>query len=209
MSNVFNKLKDFVGLNEPEEFEDYYDEEEMEDTNYSTQEMASPLESERQSRRRYTNTKERNQFTTETPSTTNASKNNVIGMPGTNNGVDEIVVIEPESFERMPEVIQVLRERKTVVLNLNMMEPDDAQRAVDFVAGGTYAIDGNQERIGESIFLFTPNCVQVSSRSHSTPAMGTSQTSSQGNVHQMNPPTGSWQKQEPTAEGNWQSQIAQ
>ena len=29
-------------------------------------------------------------------------------------------------------------------------------------AGGTYAIDGHQERIGESIFLFTPNCVQVS-----------------------------------------------
>jgi cell division inhibitor SepF len=42
------------------------------------------------------------------------------------------------------------------------MDPDQAQRAVDFVAGGTYAIDGHQERIGESIFLFTPNCVQVS-----------------------------------------------
>ncbi|NJL58145.1 cell division protein SepF, partial [bacterium] len=32
------------------------------------------------------------------------------------------------------------------------------------VAGGTYAIDGHQERIGESIFLFTPNCVQVSTQ---------------------------------------------
>jgi cell division inhibitor SepF len=49
-----------------------------------------------------------------------------------------------------------------VVLNLTIMDPDQAQRAVDFVAGGTYAIDGHQERIGESIFLFTPNCVQVS-----------------------------------------------
>jgi cell division inhibitor SepF len=48
------------------------------------------------------------------------------------------------------------------VLNLTIMDPDQAQRAVDFVAGGTYAIDGHQERIGESIFLFTPNCVQVS-----------------------------------------------
>ncbi|MFB6275829.1 MAG: cell division protein SepF [Halothece sp.] len=209
---MFNKLKDFVGLNEPdEEFEDYYDEEEMEDTNYSRQEMAAaPLESERQSRRRYPNTKERNQFTAEASSAASSPKSNVIGMPGTNNGVDEIVVFEPESFEKMPEVIQVLRERKTVLLNLNMMEPDDAQRAVDFVAGGTYAIDGNQERIGESIFLFTPNCVQVSSRSHSTPAMGTSQAGSQSNVHQMNPPAGNWQKQqEPMAEGNWQSQIAQ
>jgi len=41
------------------------------------------------------------------------------------------------------------------------MEPDQAQRAVDFVAGGTFAIDGHQERVGESIFLFAPSCVTV------------------------------------------------
>ncbi|MFM8004166.1 MAG: cell division protein SepF, partial [Dolichospermum sp.] len=45
-----------------------------------------------------------------------------------------------------------------------IMDPDQAQRAVDFVAGGTYALDGHQERIGESIFLFTPSCVQVSTQ---------------------------------------------
>ena len=39
--------------------------------------------------------------------------------------------------------------------------PDQAQRAVDFVAGGTFAIDGHQERVGESIFLFAPSCVTV------------------------------------------------
>jgi cell division inhibitor SepF len=42
-----------------------------------------------------------------------------------------------------------------------MMDPDQAQRAVDFVAGGTFAIDGHQERVGESIFLFAPSCVTV------------------------------------------------
>src|SRR4028118_2362550 len=93
------------------------------------------------------------------------SMNNVIGMPGAVNTVCEVVVIEPRSFEEMPQVIQTLRERKSVVLNLTMMDPDQAQRSVDFVAGGTYAIDGHQERIGESIFLFTPSCVQVSTQS--------------------------------------------
>jgi cell division inhibitor SepF len=88
---------------------------------------------------------------------------NVIGMPGVN-GVSEVVVMEPRSFEEMPQAIQALRERKSVVLNLTIMDPDQAQRAVDFVAGGTYAIDGHQERIGESIFLFTPSCVQVSTQ---------------------------------------------
>lgn len=93
-----------------------------------------------------------------------STMNNVIGMPGAVNGFSEVVVMEPRSFEEMPQVIQALRERKSVVLNLTIMDPDQAQRAVDFVAGGTYAIDGHQERIGESIFLFTPSCVQVSTQ---------------------------------------------
>jgi cell division inhibitor SepF len=95
-----------------------------------------------------------------------ASKNNnVIGMPGLANGISEVIVIEPHSFEEMPQVIEALRERKSVVLNLNVMNPEEAQRAVDFVAGGTYAMDGHQERVGESIFLFTPSCVKVSTLS--------------------------------------------
>ncbi len=87
---------------------------------------------------------------------------NVIGMPGLTNTVAEVMLMEPRSFDEMPRAIQALRERKTVILNLTMMEPDQAQRAVDFVAGGTYAIDGQQERVGESIFLFAPSCVTVS-----------------------------------------------
>ena len=73
--------------------------------------------------------------------------------------------MEPRSFDEMPQAIQALRERKTVILNLTMMDPDQAQRAVDFIAGGTYAIDGHQERVGESIFLFAPSCVNVTSSS--------------------------------------------
>jgi cell division inhibitor SepF len=66
-----------------------------------------------------------------------------------------------------------LRERKTVILNLTMMEPDQAQRAVDFVAGGTFAIDGHQERVGESIFLFAPSCVTVTTAASEEPSSPT------------------------------------
>ncbi|MBM5825911.1 MAG: cell division protein SepF [Cyanobacteria bacterium M_surface_10_m2_119] len=86
---------------------------------------------------------------------------NVIGMPGISTTAAEVTLMEPRSFDEMPRAIQALRERKTVILNLTMMEPDQAQRAVDFVAGGTFAIDGHQERVGESIFLFAPSCVNV------------------------------------------------
>jgi len=89
------------------------------------------------------------------------SGTNVIGMPGISSSAAEVIVMEPRSFDEMPKAIQALRERKTIILNLTMMEPDQAQRAVDFVAGGTFAIDGHQERVGESIFLFAPSCVTV------------------------------------------------
>ncbi len=89
------------------------------------------------------------------------SGSKVIGMPGISTATAEVNLMEPRSFDEMPRAIQALRERKTVILNLTMMEPDQAQRAVDFVAGGTFAIDGHQERVGESIFLFAPSCVSV------------------------------------------------
>ena len=90
---------------------------------------------------------------------------NVVGMPGIVNGSAEVMVIEPYTFEEMPKVIDALRDRKSVVLNLENMDPQEAQRAVDFVAGGTYAMDGHNERVGDSIFLFTPSCVTVSNLS--------------------------------------------
>ncbi len=93
----------------------------------------------------------------------NNKSSKVVGMPGISNSSSEVSLMEPRSFDEMPQAIQALRERKTVILNLTMMDPDQAQRAVDFVAGGTYAIDGHQERVGESIFLFAPSCVNVSS----------------------------------------------
>ncbi|MFB2880886.1 cell division protein SepF [Floridanema aerugineum] len=168
--NIFSKLKDFVGLNEPASYEyDEYDEadERGKYQNSYQEQNTQPTTTEEDSRQRR-RLRDRMSVVPETTNTnTNigSTMNNVIGMPGVNNGFSEVLVMEPRTFEEMPQAIQALRERKSVVLNLTMMDPDQAQRAVDFIAGGTYAIDGHQERIGESIFLFTPSCVQVSTQS--------------------------------------------
>ncbi len=120
---------------------------------------------------------------------------NVIGMPGLTNAVAEVMLMEPRSFDEMPRAIQALRERKTVILNLTMMEPDQAQRAVDFVAGGTYAIDGQQERVGESIFLFAPSCVTVTTagvEEASSPSPGVSPRSGALSEPQQAAPSPAW-----------------
>ncbi|NET41297.1 MAG: cell division protein SepF [Okeania sp. SIO2B3] len=176
VNGIFSKLKDFVGLNEQVEYEYDYDEVEGEQYQsvYPPQEQAPAAvpvaEEESRNSRRLRNRATAATTTTSSTGITGAVKsesgmgsvmNNVIGMPGALNGMSEVVVMEPRTFEEMPQAIRALRERKSVVLNLTIMDPDQAQRAVDFVAGGTYALDGHQERIGESIFLFTPSCVQV------------------------------------------------
>jgi cell division inhibitor SepF len=164
MNNIFSKLRDFVGLNEQVEYEYYEDEPEADSYQNLYQEEnppAAPQEATTQNRRW------REPVPTmgnDVAVTGSKSMGNVIGMPGALNGISEVLVLEPRTFEEMPQAIQALRERKSVVLNLTIMDPDQAQRAVDFVAGGTYALDGHQERIGESIFLFTPSCVQVSTQ---------------------------------------------
>ncbi len=158
---IFTKLKDFVGLTEAQEYEYEYDEASSNEYQglYQEENGAIAQEPEEPQARR----------TRERPTTSLRSNSdglsNVIGMPGAANGLSQVMVMEPRSFEEMPQAIQALRERKSVVLNLTMMDPDQAQRAVDFVAGGTYALDGHQERIGDSIFLFAPSCVQVTSQS--------------------------------------------
>jgi len=161
MNNIFSKLREFVGLNEQVEYEYYEEEPETESYQNLYQEenpQAAPQEPATPNRR----WREPMPTMGNDVATGSKSMGNVIGMPGAINGISEVLVLEPRTFEEMPQAIQALRERKSVVLNLTIMDPDQAQRAVDFVAGGTYALDGHQERIGESIFLFTPSCVQVS-----------------------------------------------
>ncbi|NWF60982.1 MAG: cell division protein SepF [Fischerella sp.] len=165
MNNIFSKLRDFVGLNEQVEYEYYEEEPDTESYQNLYQEQNQqpiPPQEPTSANRRW-----REPVPTMNPDVATASSktmSNVIGMPGAINGISEVLVLEPRTFEEMPQAIQALRERKSIVLNLTIMDPDQAQRAVDFVAGGTYALDGHQERIGESIFLFTPSCVQVSTQ---------------------------------------------
>lgn len=168
MNNIFSRLRDFVGLNEPVEYEYYEEEPDAEgyENLYQEHNQPAPAAAPPQPENAQVNRRWREPMPTMGSDVTNTSSaramSNVIGMPGVLNGISEVLVLEPRTFEEMPQAIQALRERKSVVLNLTIMDPDQAQRAVDFVAGGTYALDGHQERIGESIFLFTPSCVQVS-----------------------------------------------
>lgn len=108
--------------------------------------------------------------------------NNVVAMPGVSSAQAELVIMEPLSFQEVPAAVIALRERKVVVLNLGNLDADEAQRSVDYVAGGTFALDGHQERIGKCVFLFTPHSVQITAQ---TAAAMTAQGIVTANVSRM------------------------
>jgi cell division inhibitor SepF len=74
-----------------------------------------------------------------------------------------MVLMQPRSFAEAPEAVLALRQRQAVVINLCFLEPDQAQRYADYVAGGTFALDGHQRRLDEMVFLFTPHYIQIAS----------------------------------------------
>ncbi len=74
----------------------------------------------------------------------------------------EVCVIRPTSIEDAREITETLLANRTVVLNLEGLDTDIAQRIIDFIAGSSFAIGGNLQPISNYIFIITPASVDVS-----------------------------------------------
>lgn len=74
----------------------------------------------------------------------------------------EVCVIKPTSVEDAREITETLLANRTVVLNLEGLDVDIAQRIIDFTSGSCFAISGNLQKISHYIFIITPASVDVS-----------------------------------------------
>ncbi len=74
----------------------------------------------------------------------------------------EVCVIKPTSVDDAREITDTLLSNRTVVLNMEGLDVDIAQRIIDFTSGSTYAIHGNLQKISHYIFIITPNSVDIS-----------------------------------------------
>lgn len=75
----------------------------------------------------------------------------------------QIFKISVRSLDDARHAADMLKERRPVILNLERTDEDVARRAIDFVSGATYALDGYYERVGEKVFLFTPSNTLIAS----------------------------------------------
>ena len=74
----------------------------------------------------------------------------------------EVCVIKPNTVEDAREITETLLANRTVVLNLEGLDVDIAQRIIDFTSGSCFAISGNLQKISHYIFIITPASVDIS-----------------------------------------------
>lgn len=122
MSDLMNKFKYLIGIDDFEE-----DEEELEEFPINTE--------------------------------TKRVKNKVVSIHTAGNM--KVVVHEPLNYEDAPKIVDDLKIRKTIVMNLEQLEPGIKRQIFDFVNGGLYSLEGSIQKITTDIFVLAPDNVEI------------------------------------------------
>lgn len=129
---IVNKIWEAMGLNTQED-EEYYDDEIMEEEEPQQQE--------------------------ENVGFFKRNREKVVNMPQTQ---VRMVISQPTSFEQAEEICDYLKNRKSVIVNLEYVNKDIARRIVDVMSGAVQALDGHIQKVSNSIFLIAPTYYEIS-----------------------------------------------
>ena len=83
-----------------------------------------------------------------------SAKSNVVNMPQTNQV--RMVISQPTTFEQSEAICNLLKEKRSIIVNLEYVNKDVARRIVDVICGAVHALDGHIQKISNSIFLIAP-----------------------------------------------------
>jgi len=67
-----------------------------------------------------------------------------------------MVICQPTTFEQSESICTLLKEKRSIIVNLEYVNKDIARRIVDVVSGAVHALDGNLQKVSNSIFLVAP-----------------------------------------------------
>lgn len=84
----------------------------------------------------------------------NRRSSKVVNMPQTNQ--IKMVISQPTTFEQSEAICDLLKEKKSVIVNLEYVNKDVARRIVDVISGAVHALDGHIQKVSNSIFLIAP-----------------------------------------------------
>ena len=142
---MISKFMGMLGLNEAEEYEDDVVADEIEETY------------ERPARTGYFARREKE------PEERISRSAKVLPMTGASPVVtsSKMVITEPQCFDDVKEISEHLKERRSVIVNLETVTKEDQRRIIDFLSGATYVVDGSIQKISTLIYLITPRSVEI------------------------------------------------
>ncbi len=93
----------------------------------------------------------------------NSNNNKIVNMPQTQmqGQAIKMVISQPTTFEQSDEICSFLKEKKSIIVNLEYVNKDVARRIVDFISGGVYALNGYIQKVSNSIFLVAPSNYEI------------------------------------------------
>ena len=83
-----------------------------------------------------------------------SKKNKIVNMPQVQSV--KMVITQPTSFEQSEELCNYLKEKKSIIVNLEYVNKDVARRLIDFLSGAVHALNGHIQKVSNSIFLIAP-----------------------------------------------------
>ena len=165
MPNIFKNFLNSMKLTEDEEFnDDFFDDDYLNEPNRSRNfeknsydEEADTTSNRQQSKVHNTNDYKKERMR----GVERRSANKVVPMRTTPKGL-EVCIMKPTSFEDSQVICDMLLTGRATVINLEGFDDYQAQRTMDFVSGSVYAINGKLHRISSSIFIVSPDTVDIS-----------------------------------------------
>lgn len=134
MANVVNKLWNMINMNTAED-EDYEEEDYVDDYMEEEEESEEP--------RGFFGRK---------------SSKTVSMQPQV-----RMVILQPTNFEQAEDICDLLKERKSIIINLEYVNKDIARRVIDVVSGAVHALEGHMQKISNSIFVVAPYNYDITS----------------------------------------------
>ena len=146
--SVLDKFLSIMKLDDEEDYEDdFFDDEEFEEKPKKSSFKKNEEVEEKKSR---------------TPFSSAASKVTPMRQSAKRGAGMEVCVIKPTAVDEAREITETLLGGRTVILNLEGLDLEIAQRIIDFTSGASFAISGNLQKISNYIFLVTPANVEIS-----------------------------------------------
>lgn len=151
---VLDKFLDVMRLNPDDEEDDFYEDDFYEDEEPEVNKRSFRKEKNHAEYEEPASRKERSKTTPKITPMRSVKKQGANGM--------EVCVIKPTSVEDAREITETLLSNRTVILNVEGLDIEIAQRIIDFTAGSCFAISGNLQKISNYIFIITPASVDIS-----------------------------------------------